>query len=127
MSKEEVRIFVEKFKGMCNKCGKFGHKGADCRTNDVKGTESMDRSTGLFKGKWYYCGQSGHKKANCNKRKQKQEMAVVACSEHERESSNESFDELGFVTGWEGIAQPSEKSWKHVSFYESVQIKEYSP
>ena len=30
---EERALFVVKFKGRCNKCGKFGHKAKDCRSN----------------------------------------------------------------------------------------------
>ena len=67
MSEEEGSLFVKQFKSLCNKCGKFGHKGADCRRNDVKGTERKDRSPGSFKGKCYYFGQSSHKKANCKR------------------------------------------------------------
>ena len=54
-------------------------------------------------------------------------MASVACSERESQSSNESFNELGFVAGCEGIPQPSENSRKHVSFCDSVLVKEFSP
>ena len=127
MSEEEISLFVKQFKGLCIKCGKFGHKGADCQSNGVKSTDNTEKSPGSFNGKCYFCGFRGHRKADCKLRKQKQEMAAVACSERESQSSNESFDELGFVAGCEGIAQPSENSRKHVSFCDSVRVKEFSP
>ena len=127
MSEEEISLFVKQFKGLCNKCVKFGHKGADCQSNGVKSTDKTEKSPGLFNGKCYFCGFRGHRKADCKLRKQKQEMADVACSERESQSLNESFDELGFVAGCEGITQPLENSRKHVLFCDSVQVKEFSP
>ena len=40
MSEEEVSFFVKQFKGSCNKCGKYGHKGADCTARDNKDASS---------------------------------------------------------------------------------------
>ena len=83
MTEEEISLFVKQFKGLCNKCEKFGHKGADFRTNGVKSTDKTEKLPGLFNGKCYFCGFQGHRKADCKMRKQKQEMAAVACSEHD--------------------------------------------
>eukprot|EP00984_Skeletonema_dohrnii_P022875 scaffold11976_cov67-Skeletonema_dohrnii-CCMP3373.AAC.1 len=59
--------FMKQFKGLCNKCGKYGHKGADCKSG------SGDKTKSSFKG-------------NCN-----------YCEESDSESDNDSYAELGFI------------------------------
>ena len=46
MPEDEICLFVKQFKGLCNKCGKWDHKGVDSRTNGTKGTESTDLAPG---------------------------------------------------------------------------------
>ena len=67
---------MKQFKGLCSKCGKYGHKHADCGKNGTK----------------------------------KQEIATIACSKDKNSLEDGSFDELGFVTGCEGVVQPSRAS-----------------
>ena len=60
--KEEKALVMTQFKGRCWKCGKYGHKGADCRSmNKGKST--------YFNGKCNYCHKQGHKEADCRKKK----------------------------------------------------------
>jgi hypothetical protein len=64
--------FSKQFKGRCRKCGKYGHKGANCRSNNqVKGSndQASTKSTS-FKGKCFYCNKPGHRKQDCCKRQQ---------------------------------------------------------
>ena len=60
---EERALFVAKFKGRCNKCGKFGHKAKDCRSNIINDKEKKQKNK--FTGKCFHCGKVGHKEANC--------------------------------------------------------------
>ena len=84
---EEIALLAQ-FKGMCNKCGKYGHKGADCRK----------RQSQVI---CYYCGCQGHIKNDCELLKAhkegKGEKALQAIQNQESESSDdESLDELAF-------------------------------
>ena len=40
----EKAFFAKKFKGTCNKCGKQGHKGADCWSKKGKEGSGKDAS-----------------------------------------------------------------------------------
>ena len=58
------------FKGKCNKCGKMGHKGRDCRSsnykkNPGKGGSNDNEKKKKFTGDCYHCGKPGHTKAQC--------------------------------------------------------------
>jgi len=59
--------FKKQFKGNCNKCGKYGHKASDCRSNPNnnqqprQGTNNKQR----FNGKCHNCGKWGHKASDC--------------------------------------------------------------
>ena len=68
---EEKALFAKQFKGRCRKCGKFGHKAADCKSDIKKGPWTPSKrnggggSRGRFQGKCNYCGKYGHKEADC--------------------------------------------------------------
>ena len=73
---EERALFAKSFKGRCRKCGKFGHKGADCRSNGKQNQGNQDKTKtgkgraggGKFQGKCYHCGKIGHREADCWKK-----------------------------------------------------------
>ena len=67
---EETAFFSSQFKGKCRKCGKMGHKAADCRSGD-------DGKSKRFNGKCNYCGIFGHKEADCQKKKAAEKIPVV--------------------------------------------------
>lgn len=72
------------YKGVCYKCGVYGHKGTDCKGN--------------FKGKCWTCGKHGHKSEVCDSRKSQNQEGT----NHEKaqltldDSDDESINELGF-------------------------------
>ena len=68
--------FKKQFKGTCNKCGKWGHKGADCKTSEKKG----------YKGRCNYCKIVGHKETECRKKKRE-----------ENNKSNDGQADLAFI------------------------------
>ena len=94
-----MAAFVKQFKGLCNKCGKYGHKGADCPEH------GNAKQGGKFPGNCYHCGEPGHMKRECPKRAlQKQEEANLAAANAEVDDTNpyasdgcQSIDELGFM------------------------------
>ena len=50
----------KQFKGKCLKCGKIGHKAANCRSGQK------------FNGNCHYCGKPGHRIAECRKKKREE-------------------------------------------------------
>jgi len=63
---EEKALYGNKqFKGRCNKCGAYGHKGADC----TKTSQQTNGNKGKFPGKCHYCKKYGHKILDCLKQK----------------------------------------------------------
>ena len=85
---DERALFVAKFKGRCNKCGKFGHKAKDCRSNVDNDKEKNQRKK--FMGKCFHCGKSGHKEVDCwAKHGKPGERANTAGEENEIESDEE--------------------------------------
>ena len=62
---EEVAFmaFKKQFKGMCKKCGEYGHKSQDCPKHKT------GRDQKKFRGKCWYCGEEGHTAFHCEKRK----------------------------------------------------------
>ena len=52
-------LYTTKFKGCCNKCGKFGHKAKDCRLNP-ESNDNQDKKR-KFTGKCHHCGKVGYK------------------------------------------------------------------
>ena len=61
--KEEQALFTTKFKGRCNKCGKFGHKAKVCRSNVDKIDQQENKKK--FTGKCFHCGKVEHCEADC--------------------------------------------------------------
>ena len=53
-----MTAYSKQFKGRCNKCGKYGHKAADCRGEIV----------------CYFCNRKGHTIASCHEMKKYKEM-----------------------------------------------------
>ena len=112
-SREEEKAlaaFRKQFKGLCNKCGQYGHKSGDpkCPESDQNNqgggtgqTNNSDQSTRI-KGNCHYCGKYGHKKADCRKRKKDlandAEKANAATDGAAGESDDdESIAELGLT------------------------------
>ena len=60
---DERAMFAAKFKGRCNKCGKFGDKAKDCPFNVDSDKEKNQKKK--FTGKCFHCGKVGHKEVNC--------------------------------------------------------------
>ena len=76
-SEDEKALFGAQFKGRCNKCGKWGHKGADCRSKDGDKQGSKDKPNGYgnkkkFDGECHFCHKKGHMKRDCFKWKKEQ-------------------------------------------------------
>jgi hypothetical protein len=76
---EEHALYVGgQFKGRCNKCGKYGHKAAECRSkpgddNKFKGQKKTSGFTpGKFSGLCHYCKKEGHRASDCRKKKREQ-------------------------------------------------------
>ena len=56
---EDDKAYVaygKSFKGMCSRCGKYGHKGRDCKEESNKSSNT---------GRCYFCDKKGHKIQNC--------------------------------------------------------------
>jgi hypothetical protein len=70
------------FKGRCHNCGKYGHKGANCRNKTYNG------SNGNHKGGTKTNGKSGGFKGNCNHGK-KYGHKVVDCYTKKKEQGKE--------------------------------------
>eukprot|EP00956_Cyclotella_meneghiniana_P039716 scaffold177807_cov69-Cyclotella_meneghiniana.AAC.1 len=101
-----LAAFIKQFKGLCNRCGKYGHKGVDCKHSQNNDSAGYDKDRGN-RGQCYYCGKFGHQKADCRQRKadiekkDKENAAKLAAGEALDDSeseSEESMTELGFVT-----------------------------
>ena len=116
MSEDEIALFVKSFKGLCNKCGKYGHKGVDCREKEKDDEKPPSKS--FFNGKCYHCGTGGHRKADCRKLKAQQETAAFACMEDKQDS--ESFDELGLLARFGETAHFSEPDGRKQVHFQTV-------
>ena len=117
MTNDDVANFVKQFKGTCNKCGKYGHKGADCKSQQSGGTRS-------FSGKCYHCGKQGHRKADCRDRLKKLGDGVANLACDDEDSGDCLADDIAFVA-WSDIdAHPKEAPRKRkVTIVEKVSMK----
>ena len=59
----------KKFKGTCYNCGKYGHKGSECRSRDAKKGDEKDGEKKKFEGNCHYCKKPGHRMEDCFKKK----------------------------------------------------------
>ena len=64
----ETALFAGGFKGKCNNCGEWGHKGYQCPKKGNGGNENSNNSGGSsnkFSGKCHYCKKVGHRAFEC--------------------------------------------------------------
>ena len=113
---------TKQFKGRCNSCGVYGHKGVDCpskgqaqaKTNESNSYKNKDNNNSggeRFNGTCHHCGLYGHRSRDCRKTdaqvkamKTQREVAQLVLGEGDSNdvddsiewSENESIDELGF-------------------------------
>ena len=74
---EEIAMYTKtQYKGLCTKCGKYGHKGIQCP--DEK--------------QCWKCGEKGHMVKDCKKREDKKANNAI---EYESDDDDYSLDELG--------------------------------
>ena len=63
----ETALFAGGFKGKCNNCGEWGHKGFQCPKKG--GNDNGNNSGGSkFSGKCHYCKKVGHRAFECRKK-----------------------------------------------------------
>ena len=93
-----LKAWGHQFKGRCNNCGKYGHKGQHC---------PKKRQTKAHPGyKCFLCGEKGHYERDCPKRKEYEEKGFLkkdhgekgflAHSKSDSKYGCKSLDELGF-------------------------------
>ena len=75
----EVGLFAGGFRGKCHKCGKIGHKSAECRSKN----SGNDNKSQTGKDECRYCHEKGHWIKDCPKLKLKNERANAAVEEGE--------------------------------------------
>ena len=65
-NEDDTALLAGKFKGRCRKCGKFGHKAAQCKsTTSNSNLQNTNNGNNRFNDKCYICGRYGHTKAEC--------------------------------------------------------------
>ena len=117
---EEKALFAKTFKGRCNKCGKFGHKAAECRSGGNKDGKRIGKGRqggGKFQGKCYHCGKIGHREADCwvkhGKPKTPEDQANKATEENTNEEvALSSLDEDDYVCVAMSEGEPEEEGNK---------------
>ena len=83
-------VYKKVFKGNCRKCGKRGHKSADCRS----GKSDKGRK---FSGKCHKCGRTGHVIRNCPDWKNEKSNNAADEEKDEDEDSSDEESEFGLL------------------------------
>jgi gag-polypeptide of LTR copia-type len=80
-----VRDKYRKFKGNCNYCGIYGHRGSECKKkHHNKRSEAGSQERGqIFGGFCFLCKQKGHKVQDCPKNNMKKNEQVHISRENE--------------------------------------------
>ena len=102
---EDALYAGKAFKGMCNYCGKQGHKAAQCRDKKNNGSNATSNAgtkadNGKTKFKCDYCGNQGHLEAFCFKKKREQ----VKESANKAEETSDEEGEYCLITTTENQA-----------------------
>jgi len=106
------------FKGACDHCGKYGHKGVDSfeGRKNVDGAKPIETQS-KFGGKCWICGKMGHRKRECRRDlndRMRDNIAALAQTmslfdqkkddatqsedgQYNEKDDNESYEELGFL------------------------------
>ena len=106
VTEEALAAYTKKYKGICGKCGEYGHHSRNCPQNEPNGFKFQSKR-GNYKTEatCYYCGEKGHymrdcqvkKKAELLKVSEAKEFGKFAVDEEQYESTDdESIKEVGF-------------------------------
>jgi hypothetical protein len=70
-SDDEKALFGAQFKGHCQVCGKWVHKGMDCHLKDSNsgGSKPASNNYKKFEGECHYCHKKSYMKKDCFKKK----------------------------------------------------------
>ena len=130
-TKEEAAYaaYSKQFKGMCRKCGKYGHMARECRDNRSGGRHfgrgrgrgygrGFGRGSGRgnyrnnnnkrIKGKCFHCGIIGHREEDCRKKTEEEranqavegEVALMAYTPHTPMNWKEESRKMLDYDGW---------------------------
>ena len=106
VTEEALAAYTKQYKGICGKCGEYGHHSRICPQNEPNGFKFQPKR-GNYKPEaaCYYCGEKGHymrdcqvkKKAELLKMSEAKEFGKFAVDEEQYESTDdESIKEIGF-------------------------------
>ena len=101
-----LAAYTKQYKGICGKCGEYGHHSRNCPQNEPNGFKFQPKR-GNYKSEatCYYCGEKGHymrdcqvkKKAELLKMSEAKEFGKFTVDEEQYESTDdESIKEIGF-------------------------------
>ena len=65
----ETALFAGGFKGKCNNCGEWGHKGFQCPKKGGGNGNTNNSGGNKFTGNCHYCKKAGHRAFECRKKK----------------------------------------------------------
>ena len=98
-----MAAYMKQYKGICGKCGEYGHHSKNCPQNERNGFKFP---VGNYKpgATCYYCGEKGHymreckvkKKAEMVKLSEAKEFGNFAADEEYEPTDEESIKEVGF-------------------------------
>ena len=98
-----MTAYTKQYKGICGKCGEYGHHSKSCPQNERNGFKFP---VGNYKpgATCYYCGEKGHymrdckvkKKAEMVKLSEAKEFGNFAADEEYEPADDESITEVGF-------------------------------